>query len=348
MRRFRQLGSRFLLATVLLAPAACGSTPASSFDAGADAGQDAPSLADAPSEIGTFVEASTVDVPDAAGMVAGVTAFCNDSIGGLLADLQACCSSADQQTSLYGLYAGALAQAQQNCASAFSASIVAGRARFDASAVQACQHAIQAKYGPKLCWPELTANHGNDTPYSESACDGVIVGQQAVGQPCSNDYECQSGLSCVGETTSQDGRCQAPGMSGDTCGLGNCAGNCVIEWGLGNHPACAQGLYCLGTCQALSNDGQACFGDGSCVAPDVCTDNKCAPTLGGAGAPCQQWSDCQEAFYCIRPSDGGAGGVCTARGAAGAACTEADGCLGYCQMPDAGTAGTCVAICGSM
>jgi len=106
-------------------------------------------------------------------------------------------------------------------------------------------------------------------------------------------------------------------------------------------------LFCDGTCQALYADGQSCFGGiDSCVAPDVCTDGKCAASFGGAGAPCQQWIDCQDSFYCARPTDGGAG-TCTAKGAAGAPCSEGDACLGYCAVPDGSTAGTCVALCGS-
>jgi hypothetical protein len=340
-------GRSLLLLALPFALSACGSSSPSAFDAGADSGRDGPPPIDAPSEV-MFVEASTADAPDAAGMVAGVTAFCNDTMTGLLADINACCSSADQQTGAYGTYLGLFSTVQQTCVSQFSASVAAGRAKFDSSAVPGCEQAIQAEYGPKLCWAQLTTGHNPGTLFSESACDGVMVGQQASGEPCAQDYECQSGLACVGETMSQDGHCQPPGMSGQTCGPGSCSSFCITDWGLGTHPACAAGLFCNGTCQPLYTNGQSCFGGiFSCASPDVCTDGTCAATFGGAGAPCQQWVDCQDGFYCAQAADGGAGRTCAAKGAAGAPCSEADACLGYCSIPDGGTTGTCVALCGS-
>ena len=334
-----------------IAALACGSSQASP---GADAAADS----EAPLDSGTLdardsavTDAGAGDALDAASVTAAIVAFCNASFGAFFSDLQGCCSAADMQSSYYGLVTGLVAQGQQFCGQQIPASVLAGRATFDPTAVAACEQQFQKTYSGK-CWPELVTNHASTGgTFATSACRNVVTGLQHAGQPCTNDYECVDGLACVGETTTNDGACQAPGALGATCGEGNCAGNCPTDWGFGNHPACVAGAYCFGTCQALAMPGQSCLGEDSCVSGYVCVATgpqaSCKTSYSPQGTECQQTQDCLDGLYCDTSVEAGGYGYCEPKGAAGATCTDGHGCNGYCDLPDGGGAGTCVALCGS-
>lgn len=334
-----------------LAALACGSSAASP-GADAAAGSSGP-----PVDSGTLdardgaAVTDTGNALDAAGVTAAIVAFCNDSFGGYLTDLASCCSATDMQSSGYGLVAGFTALGQQQCGQQIPASVIAGRATFDPNAFAACEQQLKTMYAGE-CWPQLVTNHSPTSgPFATSACRNVVTGLQHAGQPCANDYECTDGLACVGETTTNDGVCQAPGAIGATCGEGNCAGNCPSDWGFGNHPQCGAGAYCFGTCQALAMAGQSCLGEGSCVSGYVCVvtgpQSSCKTSYSPQGTECQTTQDCQDGLWCDTSVEAGGYGYCEPKGAAGASCTNSYACKGYCNVPDGGSAGTCAAICGS-
>jgi hypothetical protein len=290
---------------------------------------------------------------DAAGITAAVTAFCDGGYQAALAGLATCCTAADMQTSEYGVAVGGASLGTSSCIQQFVPSVVGGRAAFDADAAASCQHQIQATFAAG-CWGALDgkANQAPPTIFANAACSGVITGLQGVGKPCADDYECADGLTCVGETASQDGVCQTPPAVGAPCGGMSCAGNCGTDWGFGNHPECAPGGYCDDTCQALSSSGQPCqVGFPSCAGSLVCVQTGiqgfCMSSYAGEGGICGEQSNCQVNLYCDYEVEAGGYGECEPRGTAGASCKDDYGCLGYCNVPDGGAEGTCVAICGS-
>ncbi len=286
-------------------------------------------------------------VPAEAG--AGV-AFCDATYGELRVAFEGCCSSADTSQNDYKFIDAIYAAVTTDCENAVSSAIAKGRVTFDATGAGACVAAFQQRVSQGNCWGQIDLNQPGPPIFGASACQGVITGLQPAGAPCAVDFECQSGLTCVGWTGATDGTCAMPGSAGAPCEQAPDAGSALyLDWGFGDHPSCAAGAYCVTpTCQAQVAPGAPCTSDTACASPMVCLLGACS--AGGPsndGGPCDSKSDCQEGLYCA-PSDGGAAGACTPREPLGAGCSGgSDQCRGLCVVPDGGSTGVCTAFCGS-
>jgi hypothetical protein len=327
----------------------CSSNSASpSRDAGSDATADALAAdAGATDAAGPDVNADVVDP-----LVVAINQFCDQAFGAEQSALDACCSAADKQTNEYGDVSAFLMQGAQTCTVELTQSVVSMRATFDMNATAACIQQIQATWGTKACWPQIALNRPAPLTFASSDCSGVMAGKQGSGMPCDNDLECLDGLSCVGETTSQAGVCKPPGAMGAACGAGNCAVDCVSEWGFGSHPACGSGLYCADTCQPQIPAGQSCSDTpGACANGLVCAGSKCSAAYAGDGGACASLAECQDGLTCVAQGDSGVE-TCVPKGAQGAPCSADDQCQGYCEVDDAGGSsgamnGSCATLCGS-
>lgn len=321
---------------------ACGGGDSASSPTGdAGAGADATGAGDGgspPSDSGP-VDASTL------------TAFCDGIYGAFTRTFEACCTAQDQTTFQFKFADGLLHVIVALCESELPASLSQGRIQYNAADGQACVAAEQQALAGYTCGGTISGS-----PAAASECQAAIVGLQAAGAPCGDDYECQDGLTCIGYVHQKggttDGVCSQPPAAGQACGPGKTdgGGTTVVHWNFGNHAQCAAGSYCpsSGTCAAQVASGGSCTSNNQCVTGLTCHADKCG-TAGPspAGGSCAVESDCQSGLYCGR-ADGG-GSVCTPKLPAGSSCTGSLGseCKGICSVPDGGTSGTCVTFCGS-
>jgi len=321
--------------------------------AGADASADGSMPIDGGPGDATPVEAT----PDAAPQEASVhveagagVAFCDATYGELRITFEGCCNSSDTSQNDYKFIDAIYAAITTDCENAVSSAIAKGRVAFDTTAAAACEAAFQQRVDQGNCWGVIDTNQPGPPIFGSSACQGVVAGLQAAGQPCAVDFECQNGLSCVGWTGATDGTCTAPGSVGAACEQAPDAGSALyLDWGFGNHPSCAAGAYCVTpTCQAQGASGAPCTSDAACAAQMTCLLGACSASgPSGDGGPCDGKVDCQDGFYCA-PADGGATGACTPREPLGGGCSaNGDQCKGLCVVPDGGTSGVCTAFCGS-
>jgi hypothetical protein len=117
--------------------------------------------------------------------------------------------------------------------------------------------------------------------FSGSACPGVCAPRRGTGVPCTDDEQCQEGSACVSEA-----------------GASTCQPKVLLQQGaLCNASSeCADGLYCDDT--------------------GTCTNAKVAD-----GAECTADAQCAEGSGCLKPNMFAPTGTCTAKVAAGGACT---------------------------
>jgi hypothetical protein len=154
----------------------------------------------------------------------------------------------------------------------------------------------------KACIDALNGAYGN-SPSSISAstllavnatCSKVVIGNQAVNQPCTGDNDCTGSLVCV----------PVVGQSGSVCA------SAVTPKDAGD--------FC-------ADPGDECQGDSYCAA-QASGLPKCVPTPATNG-PCSAAMPCGSADHC-------ANGTCQARGGSGAPCTSNDDCstsAAYCD-----------------
>jgi hypothetical protein len=281
-----------------------------------------------------------------------LAAFCDGVYGTVTRTFEGCCNAQDQTTFQFKLADALLKVLLGLCETELPTSLSQGRIQYDVGNGSACVAAVQQAYAGYTCngsFPSSTV--------STTACGAAIVGLQAAGAPCADDYECQDGLTCVGyvhqKAGSVDGVCSQPPASGQTCGPGKAdgGGTTIVHWNFGAHPQCATGSYCpsSGTCAAQAGSGGNCAADNECVSGLTCHMDKCGTTgPAAAGGACLSEKDCQAGLYCGRV-DGGAN-ACTPKLPAGSPCTGALGstCKGVCDVPDGGgNNGTCATFCGS-
>jgi hypothetical protein len=151
------------------------------------------------------------------------------------------------------------------------AALDADKVAYDEDAAQRCIDA----YGALSCDETLLADN------ALAACDDVLTGQLATGQPCGFDAECTSD------------HCSKP-----TCTMACCTGACADPIG---YPAIGD------PCTSLCEDGAFCGADAICHA------------LLPAGAACDPTSLCDAKLYCAGLSAGGSG-VCSPLPHEGEAC----------------------------
>ncbi|HET7501991.1 MAG TPA: hypothetical protein VFK02_13335 [Kofleriaceae bacterium] len=234
--------------------------------------------------------------------------------------------------------------------------IDAGKIRYDGEAASACVDAIARQ----SC--DLTAEDARARP---AACDRMLAGAIAGGEPCQIDAECVSGTCEPSSGCPESGCCagtcrpaQAPAGDGGGCAQdGDCRDGlvcatdrtCRTPAGPGEPCAadreCAAGLGCInplstmpGTCRPLPHLGEPC--------PYLrCADEnlRCDETqascvaLGLPGAPCGGDLECSPLLECDATSH-----ACQVLPSLGMPCTRACQGQAFCQHDDTG-AGTCVA-----
>jgi hypothetical protein len=309
-----------------------------SVDTGSEAANEAGM--DAPSEGATD---TGTDAPAGA-------SFCDGTIGAIVSAFESCCSAADMTTQDYMLIDSVLQAFKMGCETQLQGSVNDGRVTLDSTAAGQCEQALQGFVMGGFCWNNLNDNKQGGPLFGTAPCNGVVTGTVNMGQACAADYECKDGLTCVGWTNGSDGMCQTPGGAGSACGHAADAGSVTtVDYGFGNHPACASGNYCNGTtCATQGASGAMCNADVECTAGLSCHLHTCgnSPQAPVNGA-CADKYDCQAGLYCAS-TDGGAAGTCQMREASGGSCTSTgDQCKGYCTLSDGGMTGSCAAICGS-
>jgi hypothetical protein len=120
--------------------------------------------------------------------------------------------------------------------------------------------------------------------------------------------------------------------------------NCEFTFGM--YPDGGPSLPVCGVC-APGAGPPSCGGAAACQSPQRCLHDRdenrdhCI-TPQPEGAPCVSEYGCEDGLFCQRPPSGSATWLCSRRGAAGAACTDQDGCdkkaglrcvAGMCSLP---------------
>jgi hypothetical protein len=280
--------------------------------------------------------------------------FCDKTYVAFFNAYLACCTAQDKTRQEYALL-GLLTIVGQACETELEASIAKGRLSIDPKLAADCESAFAGLVSGGLCGKTSDQLGAQLNSAQAAECKPAIIGLQAIGQPCSGDYECVTGATCVGYTSKADGTCKAPPAIGEACGKGSEEGGTGLNVNLnfGDHPGCATGAYCsIQKCVAQKADGVFCGADNECL-NGKCHEDKCGSTgPTDVGTECRGNSDCKSGLYCQRSPDGGTIGSCDTKKAAGAPCrgsgfNSTGECKGVCDVPDGGDAGSCAAFCGS-
>jgi hypothetical protein len=230
------------------------------------------------------------------------------------------------------------------------ASIKAGRATFDATAMNACLKALVA--------PDSCTSVGAMLPWAAACMKSAWTGAVPVGSACMQGFECADltasycapnqrctvlpadGMPCVAGNGTME--CAA----GFFCNIGTCRPQLAAGGMCASNQQCQKGNFCNTAqprvCEALHATGQACSGNLSCQS------GKCLPGVCSAGAgSCFTNTDCQfnnrcsnNGAFCTTDASCGTG-TCSV---GGALCTSAAGCTGAgntCVFPNTCILSTC-------
>lgn len=254
-----------------------------------------------------------------------VTDFCDKTLGIVVGALEQCCNDTDKQQQLYKLTHDLAELLTPGCKLTLANSASKGRVLTRSDRASECYAAIAANYAPGKCG-NITQTFSDP---SGAACKEAFLGTVPEGAGCLGDHECIDGLTCVGYTDSEDGKCTRPPAIGAACGQApNEAGATIssTSLGFGTHPSCAAGAHC-------DDVTHRCAGG----------DPK---TPGAEGAACTSFDDCAGGTFCANDTH-----VCTKSRPAGGDCTgntfTSGECAGRCDAAN-GQPGKCVAFCGSL
>jgi hypothetical protein len=306
--------------------------------------------------------------PAAAGM--GKT-FCDATLGLIQNNISQCCSAAEKSAATLDLYKNIDTLLTQ-CETTLEKSIGLRRTAPSAAEYTACENAYQAEFvlpgsdgGGGTACQGLDAYRPGDV--LSVSCAGAFVGVGATGAACAGNFDCASGLACIGYGAGTDGTCQELAPADGTCQAIAATPITAVDYLLAPTDSCASGFYCnAGTCKASVASGGTCSSDAQCGNGSVCIDTLCttANTDGSrlpTGAYCTATADCNEGDYCktepscptgdpncVPKDDGGAPaaatGVCTPSiTTTGAPCepTNAHECAGQCKT----TGNVCGSLC---
>ncbi len=269
-----------------------------------------------------------------------VDAFCDHTTAGFASYLDACCNAKDRTTQVYGLFATVVHQAIDSCKSVVGRSLERGRVAYSEEGAAACRTAFAPYFASDAC------TNGGASGSLSAACKGAFAGQQADGDACVADFECQDGLFCQGAKVDAEGHCGAPVANGAACASSGTAQS-LAGIVYGDHPHCQDGAYCATDskrCAALLANGASCTEDAACKTGN-CLRGKCSATSTAAlDEPCLAKADCAAPNTCL-PSGSGSARTCQPRLEPGSTCQADDDCHGLCDRPDGGATGKCVAYC---
>jgi len=170
--------------------------------------------------------------------------------------------------------------------------------------------------------------------FSVSCAVNTCVYQPKPATVCAG-AACSDGDVELARTCGGDGSCPSGGTQ--SCNGLRCADGSSCLASCGGDPDCMPGLSCdTGSCVGLLSDGAGCTANAQCI--NVCAAGICAP-LGGAGADCDQPTDCQAAFTCASSdtcklrlgASCSTGTVCASGHCADDVCCN-DACSGVCKV----------------
>ena len=233
-------------------------------------------------------------------------ALCQATYGTLFDAYDACCTADDRTSNRYKLVFGQLGVFKEACAPQLEASAAAGRVVLDEAAYASCTGAFATFFTGGACGKDLTPVLDIDTVVG---CDAVVRGKQGADMPCLRDYECLTGLTCVGYSGQSDGTCRPGPPVGAACGAGEAdgaaGGDAVVAFSFGDHPRCTTGATCnrsTGRCMASLGANQPCTDTEQCDTGLTCLLGACsAATPSAAGGACKTNRDCQGAALFCEP-----------------------------------------------
>lgn len=309
-----------------------------------------------------YIPDTGVDAPPAsAGMG---RAFCDATLGLIQNNINLCCSVGERTALSLDLYKN-IGTLLTQCETTLENSIGQRRTAPNAAQYTACENAYKAEFvapgGTGTACQGLDAYRPGDV--LTVSCATAFAGTGAAAAPCSGNFDCASGLACVGYSATADGTCQALLPVDGTCQTIATPPATAVDYLIAPTNSCASGFYCkAGTCKAVTPDLGTCASDQECASGDICIDKICVnANPDGSRLPtggyCTTSADCTEGDFCnpepdcgsgtcVPKDDGGAPstatGICTpSLTTTGAACDVANAhqCAGQCKSA------TCSTIC---
>jgi hypothetical protein len=236
---------------------------------------------------------------------------------------------------------------------------------YDASSAGACLDAFAHSACPANGTPDPDAIP--DAYRLLASCPGAVTALSGLGQVCTGNAECTSGLFCKkGSDPSCQGTCGPPAVLSESCVDVPCADGLACDFTATCVPAQRVGDACNIACNYVPGGGTwslACPSDQICPGDLWCDPASAQCANGrGLGDPCGQFNGDAGAFdapcavnlWCSRALNAPSG-VCVRPGAEGAPCDdEASACEAglHCAnyVPFSGavpTLGTCIGISGA-
>jgi hypothetical protein len=169
----------------------------------------------------------------------------------------------------------------------------------------ACIQALNGIYGGNPSTIGVTA-----LLQQQATCARVVVGGQAIDQPCTIDTDCASGLVCAPAVFGGSSNVCAtvmPIQLGDICGApgDQCQGNSFCE---------AQGSGKAPLCVATPAVGGACSASIPCGAGDVCSGDAGVCEPASAAGACTTNAECATGYCDLNPPAACTNGLSFARG----------------------------------
>lgn len=253
----------------------------------------------------------------------------------------------EKQSPIYALLAGRFADKQDCMANAdlifdfntgddnVAAAIDAGRDEFDSSKAEECLNEVKGLATSCQALSDIMA------VVEGGACETMFVAQQAAGESCVDDTECETGYCNLNATSECYGTCEdapTPVGEGERCEDAPCQDGfaCVYNSDDFVSTCVAENSRAVGEDCDLSadvcQDGLVCGLDSTCMEP---------PTYSASGESCDFSTEfCQPGLVCVTSETGG---TCTAPLAQGDACQDTSQCkpglfcdtegTGNCEQP---------------
>ena len=151
-----------------------------------------------------------------------------------------------------------------------------------------------------------------DAFYCSATTNGTCLSKRTLGQACSPQDVCLSGLSCrstLGVVVSPSSSiCVTTAKLGEACGPTTFCDN-------------AAGLFCgsKNVCRVPGQTSDYCATDSECASGLYCVGGTCNPP-GGYGAQCTSNKNCKTDFVCDTHSPSPTNGQCVQKGGSGSSC----------------------------